>query len=271
MRFLSIILPILLWKTASGFQIPGPQQPFLASSTRATTFLASSSLDSLLSKDGSPDDTNEQIISSKEEIFSNPELVEDLPSTAVSNEDEVSEGEMSDQASSQDLMLELDPKISKDLVSKLLLIVSSSGRGELATAAQKEQVFMLIDHLEKQNPTPQPTNSPLIQGRWELLYSSTQLFRSSPFFMAGRAVCLTPEEAQQYDWFCDMHREALAISRIGAVRQIISETRMVSEFEVKAGTVPFLSDFTSFSYSGGLPVSLLYVSLFSSSCIPSLT
>ena len=99
-------------------------------------------------------------------------------------------------------------------------------------------------------------HDPMINGRWELVYSSTQLFRSSPFFMAGRAVCSTKEQADQYDWFCDMHRGALAISNIGTVRQIISETTMVSEFEVKVGSVPFLNDFTPFSYSGGLPLTI---------------
>mmetsp|Transcript_918 Transcript_918/g.2392 ORF Transcript_918/g.2392 Transcript_918/m.2392 type:complete len:203 (+) Transcript_918:2695-3303(+) len=74
--------------------------------------------------------------------------------------------------------------------------------------------------------------------------------------MAGRAVCSTPEQAKQYDWFCDMHRKALAISSIGQVRQIISPTRMTSEFEVQVGAVPFLSDFTPFRYSGGWPVTI---------------
>jgi hypothetical protein len=31
---------------------------------------------------------------------------------------------------------------------------------------------------------------------------------------------------------------------------------MVNEFEVKAGVVPFLSDFTPFRYSSGLPVTI---------------
>jgi hypothetical protein len=53
-----------------------------------------------------------------------------------------------------------------------------------------------------------------------------------------------------------MHRKALAISTIGAVRQVISSDRLVSEFEVKTGAIPFLSDFTPFSYSGGLPVTV---------------
>ena len=93
-----------------------------------------------------------------------------------------------------------------------------------------------------------------VYGRWELVYSSTELFRSSPFFMAGRAVCSTDDQAQQYNWFCEMHRKALAISTIGAVRQIVSPSRLISEFEVKAGAIPFLRKFSPFSYSGGLPV-----------------
>jgi hypothetical protein len=146
--------------------------------------------------------------------------------------------------------------VSSGILMKLLPIAASTGRGEFATSQQKNQAAGWIAALELVNPTPEPANSPLINGRWELLYSSTQLFRSSPFFMAGRAVCSTPEQAQQYDWFCEMHRKALAISSIGQVRQIVTPTRLVSEFEVQVGAIPFLSDFTPFSYSGGWPVTI---------------
>lgn len=146
---------------------------------------------------------------------------------------------------------------ANEALMKLLKIAATTGRGEFATNAQKDEAAELISVLEGQNPNPdEPAkNLALMNGRWELLYSSTQLFRSSPFFMAGRAVCSTEEQAQQYDWFCDMHRKALAISTIGQVRQVITSTRMVSEFEVNVGSVPFLNDFTPFSYSGGWPVS----------------
>jgi hypothetical protein len=144
---------------------------------------------------------------------------------------------------------------AEETIMTLLQIAASTGRGEFATQSQKDQAADLIAALELQNPTSEPANSPMINGRWELLYSSTQLFRSSPFFMAGRAVCSTPEQAKQYDWFCDMHRKALAISSIGQVRQVVSPTKLVSEFEVQVGAVPFLSDFTPFAYSGGWPVS----------------
>ena len=138
----------------------------------------------------------------------------------------------------------------------LLSLASRTGRGEFATNSEKQQAAQYVAALEQGSPIAQPTDSTTIRGTWELVYSSTQLFRSSPFFMAGRAVCQTKEQADQYDWFCDMHRKALAISTIGSVRQIIdNDDRMTSEFEVRVGSVPFLSDFTPLAYSGGWPVS----------------
>ena len=145
------------------------------------------------------------------------------------------------------------------LIQSLLVTAASSDRGQFASNDQKskmEGIIVQLESFQTNSDVSNPTESSSIQGTWELLYSSTQLFRSSPFFMAGRAVCQTEEEAQRYDWFCDMHRAALAISEIGKVRQIISPTRMVSEFEVRVGSVPFLSDFTPFAYSGGLPFTI---------------
>ena len=151
-------------------------------------------------------------------------------------------------------------KVERDLIlAKLLAISAATDRGQLANTDEKQQISSLIQQIEALTPsatTPTLQDS-MMSGTWELVYSNTQLFRSSPFFMAGRAVCQTPEEAQQYDWFCDMHRAALAISTIGKVRQVVdtSTSKLVSEFEVKVGSIPFLNDYTPFSYSGGLPVS----------------
>lgn len=136
---------------------------------------------------------------------------------------------------------------------KNVLFLQSLGaitnRGEFATPSQKEAAASVIAALEAQ---PQPENGgSAIFGSWELVYTNTQLFRASPFFLAGRATCTTPEQAQQYDWFCQMHRKALAISQVRAVRQIVSSDKLVSEFEVEAGSIPFVS-----SYSGGLPVTI---------------
>jgi len=143
-----------------------------------------------------------------------------------------------------------------ELKNKFLTTIAPTDRGQLATSSQKEIASGLINELSSLNPIDETTTSPFSRGTWELIYSDTQLFRSSPFFMAGRAVCKDGDEAERYDWFCDMHRSALAISTIGKVRQIISSERLVSEFEVKVGSIPFLNDFTPFAYSGGLPATI---------------
>jgi hypothetical protein len=130
-----------------------------------------------------------------------------------------------------------------------------TGRGEFASKQQRAAALAAIDALEEEVSEESTVFwSGTATGRWELVYSSTQLFRSSPFFLAARAVCQEGREQKQFDWFCDMHRKALAISQIGAVRQVVSEDKIVNEFEVSAGTIPFLSDLTPFSYSGGLPL-----------------
>lgn len=148
-------------------------------------------------------------------------------------------------------------KAVEDSIFWLSSLGAITGRGEYAVKAQKESAAKVLKTLEATNPTLQPAKSPKSHGRWELIYAETHSFRASPFFLAGRAVCQTEQEADQFAWFCDMHRAALAISQIEAVRQIVTSTgQFVSEFEVRAGAVPFLSDFTPFSYSGGAPVTV---------------
>jgi hypothetical protein len=148
---------------------------------------------------------------------------------------------------------------------KKLMFLQSLGaitsRGEHTTKEQRLAAQQVVSELEESQSNysskGDESRSPLL-GRWELVFCDCgQLFRSSPFFMAGRAVCQTAQQAAQYDWFCDMHRKALAISNIGPVRQIITPTQLVSEFEVIVGAIPFLNNFIPFAaYSGGMPVTI---------------
>jgi hypothetical protein len=156
-----------------------------------------------------------------------------------------------------------------NVVQKELMFIQSLGaitsRGEHASKEQRLAAQQIVSELEeiqssndKHRGSRDDEAAPSLLGRWELVFCDCgQLFRSSPFFMAGRAVCQTEQQAAQYDWFCDMHRKALAISNIGPVRQIITPTRLVSEFEVVVGAIPFLNDIVPFlSYSGGMPVTI---------------
>ena len=160
---------------------------------------------------------------------------------------------------------ELDKSLTNNIAiqNSILRIAASTDRGQYAKTSQKDQVTALVTSLEsnytpKSDATTAATIIPsYLSGTWELLYSNTQLFRSSPFFLAGRSTCKTPEQAAQFNWFCEMHRAALAISTIGVVRQVIaSDGKLTNEFEVKVGAIPFLSDFTPFTYSGGLPLTI---------------
>ena len=119
---------------------------------------------------------------------------------------------------------ETDSVLSSEEITENLLFLQSlaaiTSRGESATKAQRNAVKTVVSKLEASNPNPEPTiTTDLIEGTWELVLAENgHLFRSSPFFMAGRAVCTTPDQAQQFDWFCSMHRKALAISNIASVR-----------------------------------------------------
>ncbi len=148
--------------------------------------------------------------------------------------------------------------------NSILRVAASTDRGQYASAVQKESVARLVQTLEDNKPkqtdafSSSTTLPSYLVGTWELTYSTNQLFRSSPFFLAGRSTCKTQAEVDQYNWFCEMHRAALAISTIGVVRQVISrDGKLTNEFEVKVGSIPFISDFLPFvKYSGGLPLTI---------------
>lgn len=239
--------PALLGKVCDGFSVSSPFVPSTASQQgRFLPLLNSQS-----------NNVTEDIVSSSQ---NEDEIIMKVNGAVLEEEDAVND----DEEEKEPIVIEEEthdePKAAMEaesLIVRLLQLASRTGRGEFATPSQHEEALEAIAALQDINPTSEPTlDAPKIEGTWELVYSNTQLFRSSPFFMAGRAVCETPEQAEQYDWFCDMHRAALAISTIGAVRQVISSSRLVSEFEVKVGAVPFLNDLTPFSYSGGLPLTI---------------
>lgn len=158
----------------------------------------------------------------------------------------------------------IDTTAIQNSIISILRVAASTDRGQYATASQKQSVASLVETLESNKPeqtdtfTSGATLPSYLVGTWELTYSTNQLFRSSPFFLAGRSTCKTQAEVDQYNWFCEMHRAALAISTIGVVRQVISrDGKLTNEFNVKVGAVPFVSDFLPFvKYSGGLPLTV---------------
>lgn len=135
-----------------------------------------------------------------------------------------------------------NPDLRETMKREILSIAATSNRGQVATQEEKDSAMDLIYQLEALNPTPDATNVNIIGGVWELVYSDTQPFRSSPFFMAIGE--LFGEEKDRAETLFAFHRAATSIGEIGRVRQTISEAMLVSEVDLKVGVLP------------GLPVSL---------------
>ena len=105
-----------------------------------------------------------------------------------------------------------------ELKQAVLKLGVTTCRGERASAAEKATLRRLVMQLI--GARTQAMKGLSCEGEWDLVMSDTQLFRSSPFFMAGRAVVRDGEQADQFNWFCDQHRAALDFSQIGRVRQV---------------------------------------------------
>eukprot|EP00565_Helicotheca_tamesis_P002705 CAMPEP_0185730832 /NCGR_PEP_ID=MMETSP1171-20130828/11120_1 /TAXON_ID=374046 /ORGANISM="Helicotheca tamensis, Strain CCMP826" /LENGTH=322 /DNA_ID=CAMNT_0028399967 /DNA_START=137 /DNA_END=1105 /DNA_ORIENTATION=+ len=134
-----------------------------------------------------------------------------------------------------------DAAIRDALKRELLLLASVTNRGEFATPEEKDIIVDLVTQLEALNPTADPALQS--EGEWDLVLSSTQSFRSSPFFMAIRAAVPDENKAMVENGF-NIHDRATTASRIGHVRQIISKNlddddlELTSEVDVNLGILP---------------------------------
>ncbi|EED96333.1 predicted protein [Thalassiosira pseudonana CCMP1335] len=132
-----------------------------------------------------------------------------------------------------------DAIIRDELKRELLLLSSVTNRGQCASQEEENLVVDLVTQLEALNPTADPAlNS---QGDWELCYSSTQSFRSSPFFLAIRSFMGESNKSMAENAF-DIHDRATTASRVGKVRQIVDAGNMelISEYELSVGLLPGL-------------------------------
>ena len=123
---------------------------------------------------------------------------------------------------------------------RLLAVAAASGRGLDATPAQKTAASSLIAELIAANPNPEPATSPTIDGDWELVYSNTFLFRSSPFFWAVGSMM-----GDTADFFYQAHSHQTGIfgGGVGRVVQTVDTKggRLISDCVVKASVgIPLL-------------------------------
>ena len=138
----------------------------------------------------------------------------------------------------QDATVDLDDNdipIRDALKRELLLLASVTNRGEYASSEEIDIIIDLVTQLEALNPTADPAFKCV--GEWDLALSSTQLFRSSPFFQTIRAAVGDDNKSIANNGF-DLHDAATAVSRIGRVRQIITNNKLISEVDLEVGMGP---------------------------------
>jgi hypothetical protein len=128
---------------------------------------------------------------------------------------------------------EEDALIRDALKRELLLLASVTNRGEYASSDEKDIVIDLVAQLEALNPTAQPASN--CEGDWDLCLSSTQFFRSSPFFQTIRVAMNDPTMANNA---FDLHDLATSMSRVGRVRQTLKDRLLISEVDLEVGMMP---------------------------------
>jgi len=131
-----------------------------------------------------------------------------------------------------------DDSIIRDQLKRELLLLSSvSNRGEFASKDDQNVLTDLVAQLEALNPTEDPAMK--CEGEWDLALSSTQFFRSSPFFLTIRAAMGESNKAMADNAF-DIHDKATTAGRIGRVRQTITSKTLTSEVDLEVGLLPGL-------------------------------
>lgn len=124
-----------------------------------------------------------------------------------------------------------DQLIRDELKRELLLLSSVTSRGDFADAEERAILNDIVTQLEALNPSSNQASE--CAGEWDLTLTSTQAFRSSPFFQAIRSILNDEISA---DNAFKMHEQATSMGRIARVRQFIGENgTFVSEADLKVG------------------------------------
>ncbi|CAN0442739.1 unnamed protein product [Ectocarpus sp. 12 AP-2014] len=116
--------------------------------------------------------------------------------------------------------------------NSLLQVAAMTERGQLATEAQQNDMDLLLERLEelKAEELLEPYKDENMVGTWTLVYSSSQAFRSSPFFATFQALIGKQGVAERIFSFTD----AFPNAKIGQARQIVNEdcTELLSRVEM---------------------------------------
>ena len=153
----------------------------------------------------------------------------------------------------------------KDLKALVYQVAAATDRGQrmntmIAPMYQDKLIEMekLVDALEPQSDEITESG---IQGEWELIYSSVELFRSSPFFLAIEKAL---NDKTKSDLFFKLHLlqvGSFGLSTVGRVGQYINfnNAEMISTFDTTIfglTTIPILGWFKLLPTFGGRVVTI---------------
>ncbi|CAM9109116.1 unnamed protein product [Sphacelaria rigidula] len=112
--------------------------------------------------------------------------------------------------------------------SKILQLAALTDRGGMACSGisnaylkTKDDMRYLVDQLSQIQPVARPLTGAQLSGRWELVYTTVELFRASPFFQMVEAGYDDPEKSDLFFKLHQLQTGSWGISRIGRVTQLV--------------------------------------------------
>ena len=127
-----------------------------------------------------------------------------------------------------------DVIICGELKRELLLLSSVSDRGLLLSKEEKDIIADIVTQLSALNPNSDCASQSY--GEWDLVLTSTQAFRSSPFFQSIRSFLNDRDIAENVFL---LHGAATSNGKVGRVKQVVNrDGSFVSEVDLEVGVVP---------------------------------
>merc|ERR1711988_1575029 len=119
----------------------------------------------------------------------------------------------------------------EELKTKVYQLASISQRGKYMTTSQRSEINQYIKELENQNPTAFPADDALLIGKWQLVYSSDDATRSSPFFWAFKNLVGNKQISQNIFSITD----SIPFKDVGMAIQDLTLDTLVSEVDITIG------------------------------------
>lgn len=114
------------------------------------------------------------------------------------------------------------------LKSKILQLAALTDRGSMvnegvsnAYLGSRDDMRQLVDNISELKPVDKPLSAAQLSGTWELVYTTVELFRASPFFQMVEAGYNDPEKSNLFFKLHQLQTGSWGISRIGRITQIV--------------------------------------------------